>query len=100
MQDHQAVEAGSLTEGEDEQMVKLIGLYTYSQSRERSYDIEVKNRVIKKELDEIDRKMMSSKKLDDYRDVLIFMEEHNCKMEQESVKAAEIQIDVLEKYQV
>lgn len=48
LQEHQAVEAGSLTEGEDEQMVKLIGLYTYSQSRERTYDIEVKNRVIKK----------------------------------------------------
>lgn len=49
-----------------------------------------------KELDEIDRKMMSSKKLDDYRDVLMFMEEHNCKMEQESVKAAEIKRHVLE----
>ena len=49
-----------------------------------------------KELDENDRKMMSSKKLDDYRDVLMFMEEHNCKMEQESVRAAELQIDVLE----
>ena len=48
LQGHQAVEAGSLTEGEDEQMVKLIGLYTYSQSRERTYDIEVKNQVIKK----------------------------------------------------
>ena len=47
-----------------------------------------------KELDEIDRKMMSSKKLDDYRDVLMFMDEHNCKMEQESVMAAEIQIHV------
>ena len=42
------MEASSLTEGEDEQMIKLIGLYTYSQSRERTYDIEVKNRVIKK----------------------------------------------------
>ena len=48
-----------------------------------------------KELDENDRKMMGSKKLDDYRDVLMFMDEHNCKMEQESVMAAEIQIHVL-----
>lgn len=49
-----------------------------------------------KELDDNDRKMMKSKKLDGYRDVLMFMEEHNCKMEQESVKAAEIKIQLRE----
>ncbi len=49
-----------------------------------------------KELDDNDRKMMKSKKLDGYREVLMFMEEHNCKMEQESVKAAEIKIQLRE----
>jgi len=48
LKDHQAMEAGNLTDGEDHQMIKLLGLYTYSQSRDRTYDIEVKNSIVKK----------------------------------------------------
>lgn len=45
-----------------------------------------------KKLTENDRKMIHSEKLAAYCDVLVFMEEHDCKMEQESVKAAEIDV--------
>lgn len=45
-----------------------------------------------KELTENDRKMSSSEKLIEYRDVLAFMNKHNCKVEQESMKAAEIAV--------
>jgi hypothetical protein len=45
-----------------------------------------------KELTVNDRKMLNSEKLIEYRDVLVFMNEHNCKVEQESMKAAEIAV--------
>lgn len=43
-----------------------------------------------KELTASDKKLMKSEKLLKYRDVLDFMLEHNCKIEQESVKALEL----------
>lgn len=43
-----------------------------------------------KELTARDQKLMKSEKLLKYRDILDYMLEHNCKIEQESVKALEL----------
>lgn len=43
-----------------------------------------------KELNDADRKAMRSKNLQKYQEVFSFMLEHNCKAEQETIKAAEL----------
>lgn len=47
-----------------------------------------------KELTENDKKLMRSEKLQKYSEVFGYMLEHNCKVEQESIKAVEIMADV------
>lgn len=43
-----AVSAGSVLEQDQESIVKIIGLYTYSQSKERVYDIVVKEQLVER----------------------------------------------------
>ncbi len=46
-----------------------------------------------KKLSETDRKIMQAPNLQKYEDVFCFMREHNCKAEQESLKAIMIDLE-------